>query len=518
MRAHRLLLVVVSVAVLLLAWAPAALAVQPLNVAVSKVTPISAVIVVKTDVVSDVVIDYGSAPGAYTAQKTSAASSRHEVLLDGLAPSSRVYYRVTITATGNTATGNPADSQVLAESSFPTTKPPGVPFSFGAAGDSRPNWIYPYVQPQVWGTILSQMQGEGLDLVIHTGDLIYASTSDTAAQNETKYDGFFAFTMPLTQSVPLYPTIGNHEWITVPVNRAGYEREFTLPENNGPAAATEGEDYYSFDYGDTHFIALCTELPGQVGLVTGDQLTWLAQDLAANDKQWTVVFLHRPFFASRHTSDPWIDPANSVGQANRNQLLGLFQQYGVDVVFEGHEHNYHHHVDNGIQYVICGGGGAPLYDLLPFGPGDIFGAKAYHHVKVDETPDSLKLTAIDASGGVLESFTLGTPGLGLGQNAVYWGSYNDYLAGLLSVDYTLADNGPGDAAAVDVVYLSATNGVTPVSSTPLSLGGIAAGGSTSFTIQYLVPPGVGFFRATTFVSCTDLAGNTYAYPGPAPVL
>ena len=204
--------------------------VQPKNIAVSKVTSTSAILVVKADVTADVSVDYGPASGVYNTTITSAAGVRHEILLDGLAPSAAVYYRVTITDSANRAS-----STALPEKSFHTTRAQGQPFCFAVAGDNRPPGNVTS-QPAVWNMIAGQMEAENLDLALDVGDVIYGWGTDTAAQNEAKYDGFFAATASLTDSVPLYMTVGNHEWIGAANNRAGYQREFALPENNGADA------------------------------------------------------------------------------------------------------------------------------------------------------------------------------------------------------------------------------------------------------------------------------------------
>lgn len=508
---HRLLLFALFPTVLAALLASPALAVQDTNVAVSVVTPSTAIVVVKTDIASDVSIEYGSAPGIYSSTRTSSAANRHEVQLDSLSVDSTVYYRVSIAASGN-----PADAIVLPERTFSTTRPPGSPFRFGVLGDNRPSPASPISQPPVFSTIIGQMAGENLDFALHAGDLIFGEPADTDARNEQKYNALFSVTGLLTDAVPMYTAVGNHEWISYAQNRAGYEREFALPVNNGLNAATDGEEYYSFENGDTHFIVLCTEIPGQEGLVTGAQFTWLRDDLTGSTKPWTIVILHRPLFGGTRLTEPWFDPGKVWGQANRDAVLTLFEQYGVDLVFAGHEHFYHHHVDNGIHYVISGGAGSPLYDLPLLGPGDIYGAKVNHHVIVEETSDSLAVTAIDSSGNQLESFTLGEPTLMLSQGAVYWNTFADYTTGLLSVDFVMGNSGPGDAQNASIVYLSSSNGVTPYTDTPVVFGDLKAGQNATATVQYVVPPSVKVFRATNYATCEGLSGGLFAFPGPPP--
>src|SRR5665811_1277185 len=133
MRIRSLVCLLGMSAVLFFALVASALAVQVTNVAVSRVNSSDAIIVVKTDMVADVRIDYGSAPGVLTSTKASDTLLRHEVLLDGLAPSSTVFYQVTIADSAD-----PTSLFTLPEKSFHTTRSTGQPFSFAVAGDNRP--------------------------------------------------------------------------------------------------------------------------------------------------------------------------------------------------------------------------------------------------------------------------------------------------------------------------------------------------------------------------------------------
>ncbi len=494
---------------LMLLAATPALAVQVVNVAVSRVESTQAVLVVQTDVTSDVTVDYGQSPGSYTASASDNGHHRHEVTLDGLAPSSTVYYRVAITHSGH-----PAETTTLAEKSFHTSRPAGEPFSFVVGGDNRPN-SDTTVQPAVWSTIVGQMAAGNPDLALSVGDIIFGLGGDSQSRAEDKYSGYFAVMSRLTEGLPLYLAVGNHEMISSSANRAALEHDFTLPVNNGADSGAYGEEYYSFDNGDTHFISLCTELPGQEGLITGNQKAWLENDLAATGKVWIVVFMHRPLFSGMHATDPWVNPLDAVGQQNKAELHSLFRQYGVDLVFEGHEHFYLHHLEDGVHYVITGGGGAPLMTPLP-GPGDIFAAGTYQHVKVDETSSSLAVSSIDYQGNTLESFDLWAFDLGLGLTGSYWASYADYAARNLSADILLSNNDATDLSDIQVEGISATNGVSASTATPMALPDLASGASTGFTIHYSVPAAVSSFSSVVYISCRDQTGALYQFPGPYP--
>lgn len=501
-----LLTILVLSALFLIAAAGPASAVTAKNVAISDMGSTDAVLVVKADITSDVTVEYGQSSGLYTSTVTSNGVVRHELTLAGLDVSSRVYYRVTIYDSSDHGI-----STVIPEKSFHTSRLPGEPFSFSVVGDNRPA-TDTVVQPAMWSTILAQMTGESLDLTLHVGDIIYGTSSDTLDQNVAKYDGLFATTTPLTYSTPMYVAAGNHERLYAANSRAGYEQEFTFPVNNGADAATYGEHYFSVDNGDTHFIALSTELPGQEGLITGNQKTWLEQDLAANSKPWIVVYMHRPLFSGRHSGDPWVNTGNVTGQQNKIDIHALFLENGVDVVFEGHDHYYLRHVEDGIQYIITGGGGASISGVPPLGAGDVFASSSYEHVKIDETETSLEIEVINYAGATLESFSVDIPDLSLSLGGNYWASYTDYLDRRLSVNYTLANNGAGDASSLQVLTLSASQGVVPLTATPFALPDVAAGASTSMTVSYDLPPGVVAFHASATASCTDDRGFSYQYP------
>jgi hypothetical protein len=91
--------------------------------------------------------------------------------------------------------------------------------------------------------------------------------------------------------------------------------------------------YYSFDYRHVHFIVMSTLSPFDV---TSDQYKFIEKDLqdasAKENIDWIVVTSYGPFYTS-----PSAHPAkNDI----RNIYHPLFDKYGVDLVLQGHNHNY----------------------------------------------------------------------------------------------------------------------------------------------------------------------------------
>ena len=110
---------------------------------------------------------------------------------------------------------------------------------------------------------------------------------------------------PLSARIPLAPTLGNHEMYTLDWKMReprAYLNHFDVPNNGN---ATFNRRYYSYDYGDVHYVVLDTQLYESTHEDNHDthhpdlydvQVQWLRQDLASNTKKWTVVLMHRDPF------------------------------------------------------------------------------------------------------------------------------------------------------------------------------------------------------------------------------
>ena len=199
-------------------------------------------------------------------------------------------------------------------------------------------------QPSVFGTLVRKMTALRPDFVIGTGDYIYGSGSQDGLR--AQWNEFFRFMEPLQTYKQTYfaPAPGNHEI------SGGSGRRLFLEYFK--------RFYFSFDWAGSHFVILDTETPGQESRIAGEQLEWLTRDLnAARNAAHTFVALHRPLFpVGSHRGD-----SLDKYPQERDALHALFVRHGVDCVFEGHEHFYHHQTRDEVQYIITGGGGAPLY-------------------------------------------------------------------------------------------------------------------------------------------------------------
>jgi acid phosphatase type 7 len=311
---------------------------------------------------------------------------QHEATLTGLAANSTYEYDLRVS--GEDVTPGVVDHLRTAPAAGTGT------IRFVALGDSG-NGSSAQVQ------IAGRLDNETFDLAVHNGDVAYSN--GTFAQ----FDAFFfRYYGGWLRERPIFPSIGNHDDRT---SSAGpYRTFFALPRDGASAAyPNNAERFYSFDYGPVHFIALDSEAAFLSTARRQEQVAWLAADLeASQNAPWRVAFFHRPPYSSglEHGSDLAIRQAFST----------LFERYNVQLVLNGHEHSYERSVPwrdstdatrQAVTYVITGAAGAGLY---PVGRSawTAFSRSVHHYVRGTVSSSDLSLEAVDASGAVIDRFSL----------------------------------------------------------------------------------------------------------------
>jgi hypothetical protein len=182
-----------------------------------------------------------------------------------------------------------------------TTPAPGAPLVVAAVGDGASGDAT--VSP-----VVNTIQSWSPNLFLYLGD-VYEKGSYTEFINW--YEGGFGGLHSITN-----PVIGNHEYGTR--RAAGYYDYW----NNEP-------NYYSFDAGGWHFIALNSTSQFQ-NIDWSGQLNWLQSDLAAHAGACTVAFWHHPLYnvgpegASTRVQDFWTPLANAR----------------ATLILNGHDHDY----------------------------------------------------------------------------------------------------------------------------------------------------------------------------------
>ena len=180
--------------------------------------------------------------------------------------------------------------------------------------------------------------------VFATGDLAYPSGSDEDFAR--CYAPTWGRFKDRTRPAP-----GNHEYRSS--GASGYSRYF------GAAAGDSRKAYYSYDLGAWHVIVLNSECAAVGGCDSASpQGQWVRQDLAQHPALCTLAYFHKAFFSSgrKHGNDPQMKP-----------LWQALYAAGVDVVINGHDHDYERfapqdpdgHADpgRGIRAFVTGTGG-----------------------------------------------------------------------------------------------------------------------------------------------------------------
>lgn len=371
-----------------------------------------------TNVAGDSTVEYGTTPALGSSVNVPQAGSCevddpgecHRVPLTGLLPGTRYYYRLLTNGV-----------QVQATTYFTTLRDPSdtTEVFFTVIGD--------------WGQgtsgeqdVSNRQNTADPPLILTVGDNTYPN----GTQSELDGNALAYYVNPLRRAL-FYPALGNHDLNSVGgagnYANSAYTKTFVLPTNSPQA-----ERYYSFDHGDAHFIVLDAD-----SCCDGAQTAWLEAELATTTRKWKIAFLHHAPY-SCGTGIFAIGSTTSV----RNAWGPLFEQYGADVVFTGHDHLYERtkYMDDytigggagsdglGTYYIMTGGGGATLDGSANFSgglPRDKFGAHCYwlandcpagtnsycsisryQYASVRINGSELEVEAIDRNGVVFDTFTI----------------------------------------------------------------------------------------------------------------
>jgi hypothetical protein len=335
----------------------------------------------RTDVATDSRVWVGAAPGATWIHAGSDATltTEHEVRLTGLTAATRYFYAV----------GSSAGPLSGADSTyrFRTAPVPGVPAStriwvLGDPGTSSGG------QARVRDAYLEWTGRRETDVWLLLGDNAYESGTDAEFQ-DALFEPFASF----LRGTCAWAVRGNHDDPHEgPYN--DFEELFTFPaagEAGGVASSTE--DWYAFDYGDIHFVALDSQDadrdPGS------PMLTWLAADLAATGATWVIVFFHHPPYSKgSHDSD---DDERMAEM--RENVMPILEAFGVDLVLTGHSHAYER------SYLLDGHyGRSDTFEghmRLNPGDGDALGDGEYHKPQHSPGPHEGEVVVVTGAASTL---------------------------------------------------------------------------------------------------------------------
>jgi predicted MPP superfamily phosphohydrolase len=244
---------------------------------------------------------------------------------------------------------------------------------FAVIGDSGTG---DHEQYQVAEKMEAYRQKVKFDFVIMLGDNIYGghSPADFVRKFEQPYKPL------LDAGVKFYASLGNHD-------NPNDERLYK-PFNMG------GERYYSFKKGDVAFFVLDSNY------MDPSQLNWIEQNLRNSQAKWKICYFHHPLYSDGKSHGPDMDL--------RTQLAPLFQRYGVNAVFSGHEHVYERmKPENNIYYFILGNSGKLMTHDFRQSQEMINGFDSDRgFMLVEISGDKLYFQTISRTGATIDSGTL----------------------------------------------------------------------------------------------------------------
>lgn len=295
-------------------------------------TPESIQICWRTDVPTDSKVIFGNSVGSQTFSTTDTVlKTDHFVNLINLSPATFYYY--SIGTSTNVLAGN-IDSYRFKTAPANGTVAPYRIWALGDFGKANQG------QQDVLNSFLNYTNGSQTDFMIFLGDNAYNDGTQQEYQDKcfNIYDSIMSF-------LPVFSTPGNHDYNSVnrfdpPTQHTGpYYDIFNNPMNaEAGGVASNTELYYSYDFGNIHFISLNSELPVWTSSSNSPIFDWLHQDLQANTKEWVICYFHQPPYSKgSHNSD---DLLELLMLAMRQNALPILEQYGVDLVLCGHSHVY----------------------------------------------------------------------------------------------------------------------------------------------------------------------------------
>jgi acid phosphatase type 7 len=224
--------------------------------------------------------------------------------------------------------------------------------------------------------------------VLTLGDNAYPE--GTAQDFEECYEPTWGQFKDRTRSAP-----GNHEYET-----GGASAYF---DYFGEAAGDPDKGYYSYELGGWHIVALNSNCGvGEIRCGPGSpQGRWLEEDLAANDdKACTLAYFHHPLFTSG---------SYRPGIERVERLWEILYAGGVDVVLNGHDHNYQRFApqdpqrradpEDGIREFVVGTGGRSNYQISqPIANTEVYNDYTYGVLELTLHPKSYDWEFVPVEG------------------------------------------------------------------------------------------------------------------------
>lgn len=254
-------------------------------------------------------------------------------------------------------------------------RPYGVVFvgDFGTGDENEQNLA---------SSIRSWVSTRPFDALVTLGDNVYDEG------DPSRFDAVWTrpFGWVRDSGVPVIASLGNHD-----VETQGGAPEIALFDMPGR--------WYEHRIGPMDFFVIDANDPDQNG-----QTQWLSEALGSSRAPWQVLVFHQPAFScGKHGSTPEV----------QDELLPVVEGKGVDLVVNGHDHDYQRFAPiGGTTYVVSGGGAASLYGVGDCPEGTprpaAWNDDIHQFLHLSATSTQIRGMAVSVHGEVLDTFLLDT--------------------------------------------------------------------------------------------------------------
>lgn len=279
-------------------------------------------------------------------------------------------------------------------------------FTTAATAEDKLSFLYfGDVQTNIlplWSRVVRQAYRKAPEarLALYAGDLVNRANRDVEWGDWFSAGGF------IHSEIPVMPTPGNHDHGTTDKGEnlisEFWRPQFTLP-TNGPEGLEES--CYYIDVQGVRIISINTQRYDVSETDRERQREWLAKVLSNNPNKWTCMLMHHPVYSTKRNRD---------NKTLRADLKPLIDQYGVDLVLQGHDHTYVRGMENvpmendqesGTMYVVSVSG-PKMSDVLHADWMErVAGHTQLFHI-VDVADNVLRFRAFTATGELYDEFEL----------------------------------------------------------------------------------------------------------------
>ncbi|GAB6989646.1 metallophosphoesterase [Paenibacillus pini] len=256
----------------------------------------------------------------------------HKVIASNLTPGTNYKFRV----------GSGASDSWSTIGSFQTDASGNQPFHFIAGSDSQASSKTDF---EPWAdTFRKAVETIGNPkFIINAGDLV--DNGDL----EEQWQWMLGLPQNQLLNVPIVPVVGGHEVHDYDGDEttanSNFYNHFNLPKT--VISSTTDGSVYSFEYGDALFMIFNSQYAGElasngkdiksVDQQFVDQVNWMKNTVAKSSAKWKFVTFHKGPYSAGDNAGEYEDDRV---QFYKKQLIPAFDEMGIDMVFEAHDHMY----------------------------------------------------------------------------------------------------------------------------------------------------------------------------------